>query len=831
MYNLAPPIVAIRLMPFFLFSFLSFSLSVRATNWQYSGNGNWTAAGNWSTGYPGTTIAGGDTVFIMAGANCAIPASVSIVVNGVVVNGSTFSNSGSFTMNGTMLNAGLFTNSGIVNCPKGFITNRSDFSNGGVFNLLGVNGGSSGSFVNSTTGTLTNSGSMSILGSVENSGNIGNTGTISDSIILRNLRYGTIYNSGTILVKKYALLYISDSSDIDNAPTGILNNLGSVQNQSAAYFKNEGSLINGAIFSNSGEFENYGRVISSYSISSGGGSTINNFDSITLNGSGVNYPSTLSVAGYFHSAAGAIVIVNEKARIQNIGNFTNDGILNVESGGTLENNVTGNGPGAMTGIIYNIGTVKEDGNLSNAGQWVGVPNSGFTSTGRIVNTGFFQDQGNNFNVSGSFDNASVLQIGSNDFLIGPGGSFQCRLQASVMTMNDNCRFSNYGSMLLKDASAFSLQPDDTVNNYGKVIMQDKAYLFNYGTFMHGPAGQTAGADIDNEAFFSNYKYLWINAPFHNNKGFYNANAASIISNTVNFENLSTAENDGHFTNYGGFSNRSGAKFANLGTFDNSAGMSISGEFDNYGVSTLSNNIGTISINADGLLQNANTAILRNNPGEADHSTTKATAFRNPGATITISGKLINFGAFSNDGKPFDVGKIIVQDTFSNFGILTNNDQFQNVSSSHFLNNTAAIIFNSKSFINEGSLVPSFGDSIVNFFSGTFEGFTGSYSNYSISAQPANDTIPANGSAVFKVATTGTPVTYQWQVSIDNGKSWENLSDNEWYKGTKTAVLQLISVPAVFNGYQYRAFASGPQPGNSAHSQAATLKITGGRNRK
>ena len=78
----------------------------------------------------------------------------------------------------------------------------------------------------------------------------------------------------------------------------------------------------------------------------------------------------------------------------------------------------------------------------------------------------------------------------------------------------------------------------------------------------------------------------------------------------------------------------------------------------------------------------------------------------------------------------------------------------------------------------------------------------------ITTQPVNTTVCAGGgltltSATFTVAATGGGLTYQWQVSADNGVTYTNITNNANYAGATTSTLTLSSVPATFATNLYR----------------------------
>lgn len=87
----------------------------------------------------------------------------------------------------------------------------------------------------------------------------------------------------------------------------------------------------------------------------------------------------------------------------------------------------------------------------------------------------------------------------------------------------------------------------------------------------------------------------------------------------------------------------------------------------------------------------------------------------------------------------------------------------------------------------------------------------------ITTQPENYYGTVGGTATFTVAASGDRVTYQWQRSINDGETWDNISG-----GTSTTLS--VPIQAGLNGYLYRCIAK-DYMGHIATSQAGKLTVT------
>lgn len=74
-------------------------------------------------------------------------------------------------------------------------------------------------------------------------------------------------------------------------------------------------------------------------------------------------------------------------------------------------------------------------------------------------------------------------------------------------------------------------------------------------------------------------------------------------------------------------------------------------------------------------------------------------------------------------------------------------------------------------------------------------------------QPSTVTLcPSVANTTLTAYATGP--SYQWQVDINDGNGFVNLTDNSNYTGTATGSLQLVAIPSAWYGYQYRCLVNG-----------------------
>ena len=90
----------------------------------------------------------------------------------------------------------------------------------------------------------------------------------------------------------------------------------------------------------------------------------------------------------------------------------------------------------------------------------------------------------------------------------------------------------------------------------------------------------------------------------------------------------------------------------------------------------------------------------------------------------------------------------------------------------------------------------------------------------VTSNPTNKTICPGDNTSFTVTGTGSPLSYQWQGSMD-GTTWNNLANTGAYTGVNTATLNLTSAIIGNTFKQYRCVLS-TGCGAAANSNAATL---------
>jgi subtilisin-like proprotein convertase family protein len=95
---------------------------------------------------------------------------------------------------------------------------------------------------------------------------------------------------------------------------------------------------------------------------------------------------------------------------------------------------------------------------------------------------------------------------------------------------------------------------------------------------------------------------------------------------------------------------------------------------------------------------------------------------------------------------------------------------------------------------------------------------------SVTTQPVNAAVCTDKVASFTVAAAGTTPTFRWQVSTDNGNTWNNINNGGVYAGATSATLTITAPPVSMNGYLYRAVVIGAAPCASVNSAQRLLTV-------
>jgi hypothetical protein len=96
---------------------------------------------------------------------------------------------------------------------------------------------------------------------------------------------------------------------------------------------------------------------------------------------------------------------------------------------------------------------------------------------------------------------------------------------------------------------------------------------------------------------------------------------------------------------------------------------------------------------------------------------------------------------------------------------------------------------------------------------------------SIVTQPTVATTCAGTNTSFSVVAGGSdPLGYQWQVSINGGGSWNDITNGGVYSNATTATLNITGATAAMNGYQYRVIVTGNCVPLTVTSSAVTLTV-------
>jgi T5SS/PEP-CTERM-associated repeat protein len=591
-------------------------------NWN-GGTGNWSTAGDWSTGVPGsnsdvTIYSGGDdTVTLDLG---------STTINSLTLGGASNGHTSELTDGGvaqtltitTAMNVGVTgaleltggstvmagaasSNGGIIDLFGGTLNISGDVTNSGTIETVGLGVGNkitiSGLVTNSGTFELLGSGDMASIG-----GGLTNAGTVdvfNGSTL--NLS-GDVTNSGTIE---------TSGSDVSNKITIS----GSLTNQSGG----ELSLSGPVAMATLGSLSNAG------SVDVENGSTLqingdaNNSGSIVTNRNGVSGGNTINITGTLTQTDSATLVLNGPGDTVATGALMNAGAVYVDGGSTLT--VAGDETNSSAGFLDLDGhsTLTITGN---------VDNSGYTSANLFGSGGH-----NTLTISGMLTNeatGTLILLGPGDIAsIGNGVVSAGVLEAdsgSTLTITGNV--DNSGLLYASGFGGGS--GGDTITINGTLTNESNAYFVLFGP------GDTAS--ISNGV---------------SNAGFLDADGGSTLTMTGNVDNSGYISTTG----FGSVGNNT---LIISGTLTNE----LAGQFVLYGPNdlvTIGNgvsNFGTIDVEGNSTLNIAgdvsNSGIIETDfysYGGGNTLNVAGNLNNNSGATFSLNGTgdVANVGMLSNLG--------------------------------------------------------------------------------------------------------------------------------------------------------------------------------------
>ncbi|MEP2279762.1 Calx-beta domain-containing protein, partial [Maribacter sp.] len=89
------------------------------------------------------------------------------------------------------------------------------------------------------------------------------------------------------------------------------------------------------------------------------------------------------------------------------------------------------------------------------------------------------------------------------------------------------------------------------------------------------------------------------------------------------------------------------------------------------------------------------------------------------------------------------------------------------------------------------------------YTGTDSKVTTAFETVSITLQPTDRVANLGDTVTYTTAVNGTALSYQWEVSSDDGTTWNSISDGGIYSGATTTALTLTNITSTESGNQYR----------------------------
>ncbi|WP_235843194.1 Calx-beta domain-containing protein, partial [Maribacter hydrothermalis] len=93
------------------------------------------------------------------------------------------------------------------------------------------------------------------------------------------------------------------------------------------------------------------------------------------------------------------------------------------------------------------------------------------------------------------------------------------------------------------------------------------------------------------------------------------------------------------------------------------------------------------------------------------------------------------------------------------------------------------------------------------YTGTDSKVTNANQTVSVNTQPIDQIANIGDNVTFNTAITGTALTYQWELSTDDGSSWTPIADSGIYSGATTTTLTLTAITSTEHSNQYRLIAT------------------------
>ena len=655
--------------------------------------------------------------------------------NALVLNKSVFINTGNLEFfsqapnNVGLTNLQDFTNNGQLTVNTScLITNISTFTNNGIIDTssgLDCQFNNFATLVNNVNGVIELGGLFNNFISGVNTGVVNNYGSINNQSNMEINEF-TFLNNYSSLIN---VLSINNFGNLTNLGSfknnGNLNNLtnGVMSNSASATF----SLLENGVFSNMASFSN---AITAETVIRTGG-VVNNSSQFVTDGVLTNNGT------FINSSAGTLTnngTLDNKSTLENEGTILSvDTFINSPEGNILNSaliTISGEATNNGTFTVNVAGTVVNNGTLTNNMTW--------TNNGSVTNnlTFFNESDGvftnnltltnsNDFQNSGLVDNMGTT-INLSTFF--NNGTFNSRLE---LTNDVTGTFSNGVGAILNiiDGNFTNLF---VLINDGSISVGDSTFytfIINYGTFTNN---STLTALTGNQCNFYNFNTLVNNVngvmalggQFNNMVGVVNNYGSMTIEYIMYIKeftflnNYSTLFNFFLINNYGTLT--SAYLFANNGNLNNFTGGVISNSADFIiDQNSLFSNTGTFSNVASGnTLIKLNGTLSNNNQIITDGAlTNNGTFLVDPPGTVLNGGNLTNNLTMTNNGS------VTNSLTFYNMiaGIFTNNNLFTN--SSNFENNglvnntNTGTTTNSASFLNVGTL--NISKALTNQVSGTF----------------------------------------------------------------------------------------------------------------